>query len=433
MHFFHPRGLSRFALSAAVLGLLLTLLLTPGEVQGQMTVTISGKTSVSVAEDTATTEILETYTATGSGTKTWTLEGTDSEDFAISTDGKLTLAAAPDFESPDDSDTDNEYSITVKVTVGSDSDTHDVTITVTDVNEPPTLDKTTTAYDYAENGTDAVVTIDATDPDSGHDLTWTLTGDDAGDFNIAKDANQDGVLTFKSSPDFENPADTFEMPDTEGDNVYKVTVSVRDSLDDSGTEDTTEVDDSISLVITVTDANDAHTFSSETATRSVDENTATNTNIGAVFTATDEDDDDLIYGMEASGDPSDFAFDASTRQIKTKSALDHEAKDSYTVTITVHDGYDADGMSDTSVDDTIEVTITVNDLNEAPTIDSGSAAFSVNENTPDSMIIQDYDASDVDVPSQSLTWSIEGTDVGDFRIKLIQRQAAICPEQFSQL
>ncbi len=47
------------------------------------------------------------------------------------------------------------------------------------------------------------------------DPTFGLTGDDSGDFEITTD----GTLSFKSPPDFEDPADS------DGDNVYEITVT----------------------------------------------------------------------------------------------------------------------------------------------------------------------------------------------------------------
>ena len=58
-----------------------------------------------------------------------------------------------------------------------------------------------TTVSYPENGTDPVDTFNATDED-GDPITWSLDGDDKGDFKIS----DDGVLEFKSSPNFESPA-----------------------------------------------------------------------------------------------------------------------------------------------------------------------------------------------------------------------------------
>ena len=51
---------------------------------------------------------------------------------------------------------------------------------------------------------------------SDETVTWSLTGDDSSDFNIGR---SDGMLTFRATPDFENPADNG------GDNTYEITVN----------------------------------------------------------------------------------------------------------------------------------------------------------------------------------------------------------------
>ena len=89
---------------------------------------------------------------------------------------------------------------------------------------------------YAENGTDAVATYTAAGPESDS-ATWSLSGDDAGLFSISRSG---GVLTFRSSPDYEEPADA----DTN--NTYMVTVSA-----DDGT-----YMDTVNVTIRVTDEDD---------------------------------------------------------------------------------------------------------------------------------------------------------------------------------
>ena len=66
-------------------------------------------------------------------------------------------------------------------------------------------------------------------------------------------------------------------------------------------------------------------------------------------------------------DGASFEVDASG-QIKTKSALDYETKDTYAVTVSVHDGRDPFGDANTAVDATIDVTINVGniDIPDAP-------------------------------------------------------------------
>ena len=104
-------------------------------------------------------------------------------------------------------------------------------------------------------------------------------------------------------------------------------------------------------------------FASEQLTREIAENTAANTNVGAAIpAATDANSDPLTYTMEGT-DAASFTFNASTRQIKTKSAVtyDHEAKSSYSVTIKA---------SDATSSDTVSVTINVTDVAEPPSAPS---------------------------------------------------------------
>ena len=84
-------------------------------------------------------------------------------------------------------------------------------------------------------------------------------------------------------------------------------------------------------------ANNAPAFTDTTLMRNIAENTAADTNIGAVIPeATDVDGDTLIYTMEGT-DADSFTFDATARQIKTKDALDFETQESYSVTIKADD------------------------------------------------------------------------------------------------
>ena len=97
-----------------------------------------------------------------------------------------------------------------------------VTIHVTDVDEKPEIMKADPGQgltisgrpsrSYAENGTGSVATYTATGAVGS--VTWTLDGDDMGDFNISTS----GRLTFMDPPDYEMPMDMGTN------NVYMVTV-----------------------------------------------------------------------------------------------------------------------------------------------------------------------------------------------------------------
>ena len=100
--------------------------------------------TISKPEQTATTEILETYQASDEDALpnfTWTLTGTDAGDFVITKnsttmDGELKFRNEPNFEIPADNDNNNIYTVTVSVSDGSlSAPPRNVTITVTNVNE----------------------------------------------------------------------------------------------------------------------------------------------------------------------------------------------------------------------------------------------------------------------------------------------------------
>ena len=91
-----------------------------------------------------------------------------------------------------------------------------VTIAVGDVDEAPTVMGQMTVQ-YAENGTAALDTYTADDPEN-QDVDWTLAGPDRDLFEISSS----GVLAFKSPPDYEM------RRDSGGNNVYDVTVRATD-------------------------------------------------------------------------------------------------------------------------------------------------------------------------------------------------------------
>ena len=176
--------------------------------------------------------------------------------------------------------------------------------------------------------------------------------------------------------------------------------------------------DSAVVSITVA-ANQPPEFpTAEDGRRSVDENTPAGRSIGTPIAATDADNDRLTYSI--SRHPNHifnvfdvFDVDATTGQLRTKGALDEEMGDSYRLTMSVSDGKDPHGNADTTIDDTISVTVTVNDVDEPPLI------------TPDSDIVVDenhegrlvgFDAYDPERLLFTHTLSLAGRDAGDFSL-----------------
>ena len=173
-----------------------------------------------IAENTASAQnIGETVAATDEDTTlTYSLGGPGAASFDIlRNSGQLQTKAELDKETKD------TYTVTVTAADSlNESSTITVTIKVTNVDEMPVLEGDA-PEEYAENGTGAVVTFTAEDPE-GESIVWSLAaGGDMEGFSI-----ENGVLRFKSSPDFEDP-------DSAGtDNTYVVTIQASD-----GGEDTT--------------------------------------------------------------------------------------------------------------------------------------------------------------------------------------------------
>ncbi|WP_419946088.1 cadherin domain-containing protein [Candidatus Poriferisodalis sp.] len=154
----------------------------------------------------------------------------------------------------------------------------------------------------------------------------------------------------------------------------------------------------------------------ESGERSVRENSAVSTAVGAPFVAVDRDGDRLTYSL-GGADAANFLLDASTGQLRTATTLDHESQESHSVTVSVHDGTDRDENADTSIDTTIEVTVTITDADEAPTVSGPESAFS--PETAD-IVLGHYSAADPE--DAQIAWAVGGTDRQAFRI---DRQGAL--------
>ena len=456
----------RLSGSLAALALLVGLLLFPEQGRAQNAPTITGSNSLSFPENTATTMVLATYTATDPEMDPLTpsLGGVDAGDFTLTANSddtgyELKFMAAPDYELPADLGENNVYEIIVKV---ADDETPvmttelPVTVSVTNVNDAPMITTTVTTATSPENRIPPIVDVDVVDVDNDN-ITWTLDStDDGALFNISTI----GVLSFRNSPNFEMPTDT---GDTAMNNTYVVTVRVTDDgaglLDDthtiivtvtnvdepgtvtitgtlSGGEELTaavtdidgavsgltwqwargdsdtgpfsdigtetsdnrytsvaaDVDKYLQATASYTDpegsgktatavtgqigaGNSEPEFSAETATRTLPENSGAGVNVvGGTTAATDSDSGDTLTYTLTGTDAGSFDFDSSNGQLKTKTGVSHNfnfeaTKNSYSVTVSVHDGKDAAGHTDTTtIDDSIDVTINLTNEDEPGTV-----------------------------------------------------------------
>ena len=110
--------------------------------------------------------------------------------------------------------------------------------------------------------------------------------------------------------------------------------------------------------------NDAPEFrEDETTERSIAENTPAGAAIGDPVTARDRDRDTLIYFLRGDDDEL-FEIDPDTGQLLTKAPLDYETRAEYSVIVSVTDGKNSSGRPSESRDDSITVTISVEDMDE---------------------------------------------------------------------
>ena len=162
--------------------------------------------------------------------------------------------------------------------------------------------------------------------------------------------------------------------------------------------------------------------SGEDGARGVDENSPAGRNVGTPVRASDDDNDRLIYSISGV-DAALFDVAVSSGQLRTKGALNHEANSSYSFTMSVHDGKDIYGNSDSAIDATISVTVTVGDVDEpadisfsaSSSVTSSGNTMAVNENHDGTLAA--FSASDPESkPGLTYEWSVGGTDRLDFAI-----------------
>jgi len=274
------------------------------------------------------------------------------------------------------------------------------------VNEFSPMFSSGTSADVPENTT-TVLTVRADDADGTASIEYSVSGgEDRSLFQIDSD---NGQLTFIAAPDYENPGDAGTN------NMYEVVVTASD-----GDNNTTQT-----ITVSVTDVNEAGAtnqapvFDEDSPTRSVAENSGVGTNVGTAVTASDNEDDNITYGI--SGTDSNFEINSSSGQITVKrgASLDHEATSSYTLTVTAMD----DGSS-TTVESM--VTITVTDVNEAPTITASTARnFSVAADaTASTSVGTPIAATDPDA-GQMLDYELSGTGADNFDINNNTGQIAV--------
>ena len=322
-----------------------------------------------------------------------TLPGTDSDHAAFGTAFHINqFSGAIGVKSPSslDYETKASYSVTIQVTDREDAlgvpetpitidDTIAVTINVTNVDEA------------------SIFNFSARAPVTGTPFTAVLKDHDGGvtavTWQWAKSPTHRGTFTNISGA----TGASYTPVDADLGTYLKVTAHFTDGHGPGKSHEGTSANPVIDSPHKVPQ------FGTETRVISVDENSPGGTLVKNIRIS-DPDGDELRYSLGGT-DASDFnqVFHLGTRtaaiQVKLGGTPDYESKSSYSITVNVTDREDANGNTEVipTIDDSIDITININNLEEPGLI-------TLSANTP--MVGSEYRATltDPDGGIDNLTW-----------------------------
>lgn len=271
---------------------------------------------------------------------------------------EIRVAGGLDFEAA------SSYGLRVRVTDGHGNVvSQDVTVALLNVNEAPAA--VTTALSVNEN-VQSVGTVLAADPDSSASITYSLVNAALDNALFSIDATT-GALSFVAAGG----------ANYEAGSTYTVRVRVSDAVNPG----LSTVSD---ITVTLQDVNEAPVVT--TTALSVNENVQS---VGTVL-ATDQDASASIVYSLVSGAVNNalFSIDATTGALSFVAAggANFEAGSAYTVRVRVSD---ADNPALSTVSD---VTVTVQNVNEAPAITTTSLTVNENLQSVGTVVATDQDA-----------------------------------------
>ena len=388
-------------------------------------------------ESTATGDVCDAASCT------WSLRGTDAEDFMIAdgtdgtTFGALTFKEFPNYDIPVDSNRDNVYMVTVVLTdKGNTTATRDVAVMVQDVEET------------------GVVTFSAVQPKVGIPFTASLDDDDGDVTDVtwqwASQASSEAACPIAAAPEDDGWVNilgakdatytpkasdvtggglclqaTATYADRRGPGQTALDVSANDvsvNNDNRGpvfkkngqeiTEDTRYIAEKDRIASDPVVANSDGKTVSTTDPNTVDPVMATDPNGDDLLTYTLGGPDASLFKI--TDDTSDTTDTTRGGQISLKTAdtLNYEDKNTYMVKVTAAD---PDGLSDS-----VDVTIKVTDVDEAPKIKVGGLAISAGPTNPDhpensTASVGTYTV--VGSMKDSASWTLTGNDASHFMVQ----------------
>ena len=345
-------------------------------------------------------------------------------------DGVLTFKSKPNFEAPGDVGTDNVYNVVVQASDGGTMTALNwfkVTVTVTDMEEGGKVSWTVDA--------DGGATHDATDPtvmqfQAGATLAATVTDGDGPVpvTNIRWQWYRSSSKTAPGTAIANATSAAYTVKDTSTDNDVDMYLRAVATYSDSrGPNKTADLVSDYPVQAARTD-NATPVFVSDTVTREVTEGPA-GMEVGAPVTATDADNDVLNYSKSTGGADNDsFSIDQATGQLTFAAELDFDdpgsaaTSNTYVVTIIATDSA---GVASSAGDaNPVTVTITVTDVNEAPTFGAAVATETPPANTAgmaadhmeDNAVLTVSAYTATDPEGGTVTFSLSGDDSDKFEL-----------------
>ena len=165
--------------------------------------------------------------------------GSDAAAFSIdAASGDLSFAAdyfsdfydggsdVPLYEQPADSDGDNAYGLTLRVSDGYNYSEQGLVVRLLKNDNLSVPEITSLTSISVNEGDDSVFyTAQAADDTDNDELTWSISGSDSVYLEISTDPSGNGELSFTDAMDYENPLDSEPRAN---DNVYEINLSVSD-------------------------------------------------------------------------------------------------------------------------------------------------------------------------------------------------------------
>ncbi|RMG83773.1 MAG: cadherin repeat domain-containing protein, partial [Bacteroidetes bacterium] len=299
---------------------------------------------------------------------TWTLSGPDKDLFQVDANGNLAFINAPDYENPTDVGADNSYEVTITVT-DSDGGTDEqaLTIAVQDVDEfdisavTDADGATNEVNESAPANTTVGVTALATDADATDNVTYALSDDYNGAFQIDPTT---GVITVLDATPLDLETDA--MP----------TVTVLATSDDGSTASETFT---INLLDDNTESPVGPISDTNNASDGISESTINGALVGITASASDPDLTDVVTYSLSNDAGGRFEIDPNTGIVTVKDAslLNAENNASHDIEVTATS---TDGTTSTAT-----FTIQIIDFDEfdiSPVTDSDNTANEVLETAP---------------------------------------------------